>query len=67
MSSPTNPGDPQQGLDPVNPPQQGIDPVNPPQQGLSPVGPAARSRAPLAIGIGVLIVAVIAVLAAVLH
>ncbi len=78
MSSPTNPGDPQQGinpvdpaqqgLNPVDPPQQGINPVNPPQQGLSPVGGAAtKSRAPMAIGIGVLIVAVIAVIAAVLH
>jgi hypothetical protein len=65
MSSPTPPGQPDQGLNDV-PPDQGLNETSP-DQGLNNVNGPAKSRAPLFIGIGAIVVVVVGILAAVLH
>ena len=65
MSSPT-PNGPDQGLQDV-PPDQGLQDTSP-DQGLTPVDrPTAKSRTPLFVGIGAIVVVIAGIVAAIFH
>ena len=66
MTTAVPPGEPEQGLKPV-PPDQGLTPVPPTDQGLTPVNAPTKSKTPLLVGVGVVIAAIIAVVAAIFH
>jgi hypothetical protein len=65
MSSPTPPDKPDQGLSDV-PPDQGLNDTNP-DQGLNEVNRPARSRTPIFVGIGAIVVVIAGIIAAVFH
>ncbi len=65
MSSPTTPGEPDQGLHDA-PPDQGLHTTSPDQQ-VHTTPAATKSKTPLLVGIGAAIVVVIGIIAAIFH